>query len=148
MPRPRKVVKLAARARELRRQLLDAGAELQPMRGCLVRLASLEVEPVYAELAFVKKATAFGDYEYPVVRLCPYEGAAVTECENIYITRFREFGEAFAKAAALTVKLAKLREVVREVLEDLDELQQLLEQLDAGAEEVEAYRNRSKVGEG
>ena len=130
MARPRKIVKVAEKAKSLHEQLVEALRILEELRGCLERLAGIEVSPVYAELVERRKSTRYGEYVYPVLRFCgpggsPWDGG----CEEVYATRFREQARALVEADRFARSLGHLSTYARWVLEELDRLRGVLERL-------------------
>jgi len=142
MARPRRIVKVAERARALHRQLGAAYRVLAELRDCLERLASMEVDPVYARLDTEERRTPFGDYRYLVLRLCNGPGEPSIFCKSAYATRFPGFARAFAEAAEASVALAELREASRRVLAIFERLEQLLARLVEETRRVEEYGRR------
>ncbi len=128
MARPRKIVKVAEKARVMHSQLSEAYKVLAELRGCLERLASLDIEPVYAELVERRKSTRYGEYVYPVLRFCP-GGSPWEGCEEVYATRFKDYARALVEADRLARNLGHLSTYARWVLEELDRLRGVLERL-------------------
>ncbi len=130
MPRPKRILEVLEKARQLHRQLVEALKLLQGHRSSLEALAVLGVEPVDASLAWTTKRTRYGEYRYPVLRLCPpvYDNP-VTECRQVYVTRFRGFAETFVEAAQVSRTLHSLARAAKEALELLDSLEELTTRL-------------------
>ena len=129
MARPRKLRLLRERAEALQRQLREALRVLEELRGCLERLAGLEVKPVFAELVERRKTTRYGEYVYPVLQFCrpgdtPWDG-----CEEVYATRFKEYAEALVAADRFARNLDYLSMYARWVLGELERLREVLDKL-------------------
>ncbi len=131
MARPRKIKLLQEKAGSLHRQLVEALQVLEELRGCLERLASIEVDPVYAGLVERRKYTDYGEYTYPVLQFCdpgssPWEGG----CQEVYVTRYRDVAETLVAVDGFARNLAQLVTYARWVLAGLDDVQEELRRLE------------------
>ena len=131
MARPRKIKLLQEKAAGLSKQLGEALRVLGELRGCLERLASLSVDPVYASLAEKRKYTEYGEYSYPVLQFCdpgssPWEGG----CQEVYVTRYRDAAEALVAVDDFARNLAQLAIYARWVLGGLDKVEEDLARLE------------------
>ncbi len=142
MPRPRKIVKVTGRARPLHQQLVEAYSVLRELRGCIERLAGVRVKAVDAGLAEIRKLNDYGKYMYPVLQLYPQGSQWYGECEQVHVTRFRVFAEAFVEATHVSRILSSPASDAKRALAVLKGLEQLLERLYKETRRVEEYGRR------
>jgi hypothetical protein len=141
LPRPRKVFKVLEQARALQQQLEQAYVVLRGLRACLEKLSAIKLEvPVEVELAIKKKSNEFGEYEYPVLRLCPQNVGWFGECDEVYVTRFKGFAEAFVEAVNAARSIEVLASDAKQVLKILEGFEVLLQRLSEEMRKVEGYK--------